>query len=111
MYDELHSWAPGSAGRLDELSRRFSLLYQELAREELARDPAWLRWRWFPKNHLLLHLAGAQAESMGNPRGWWNFADESAIGMSADIAESVHPWTFSSSAVGKYMVLESAQLT
>ena len=104
-YEELYKWQNDSSpARLDDARRRFLFLCQQLSREVLGQPGAWLRWRWFPNFHLLLHLS-TQALEWGNPKDIWNYLDESAIGLGADVAESVHIRTFAKSVMQKWMVL------
>ena len=70
-YQELEHWTPTSAVRLEEAVRRHCLLYLSLARESQQHDDRFLLWRWYPKHHMVLHLAGEQAHTMGNPASWW----------------------------------------
>ena len=104
MYDEFKAWKPGSAAIVADCCRRHELLYMELARLEIARVGAehWLRWRWFPKHHMMLHLTKEQAEEFGNPACFWNYADERAIGTCVDLAESSHVGTLSDTTMQKY---------
>ena len=79
-------------------------LYHQLARAVLREGQHWLRWRWNPKFHLLLHSVGEQSRLYGSPKDLWNYWDEGAIGLSVDVAESVHIRTFAVSVLRKYMV-------
>ena len=103
-YMELDNWAADSADRLEEFCRRHLLLYASLAIESLRADSRFLCWRWYPKHHMLMHLAGEQATRMGNPRSWWCYGDEGSIGIAVRIAESTHPRTLATSCMNKYLV-------
>ena len=101
-YLELHDWKEDSPARLELAVRRHVLLYLSLSREQAAMDfSAWVSWRWKPKHHMVLHLAGEQARRVGNPVLWWCYSDESSIGMASTLAESVHPRTLPQAALGK----------
>ncbi len=105
-YCELNEWGEGSAARLEVALRRHVLLYLSLARDVLAEDcHAWLRWRFKPKHHMVMHLAGEQARRMGSPKTWWCYSDESSIGYAVGIAESVHPLTLPRAAMIKNLVV------
>lgn len=103
-YTELESWGVDSATRLEEFVRRHVLLYSSLAIESAQKDERFLLWRWYPKHHMVLHLAAEQAKMMGNPRTWWCYADEGSIGMAVDLAESSHPATLATTCMQKYIV-------
>ena len=103
MYQELYDWREGSAERFEHALICMLLLYHQLARETIAANEAWLAWRWFPKMHMLLHLA-RQAHTIGNPRNWWCYLDEGAIGFAVDLAESMHILTFCVAVMEKYLV-------
>ena len=75
-YLELYGWREGSPGRLEEACLRFLHLYHQLARAVLREGKHWLRWRWYPKFHLLLHLVGEQSRLYGNPKDLWNYLDD-----------------------------------
>ena len=113
-YEELDNWQEGSPARLEEMCRRHVLLYLSLAREaaDIAQraELPWLAWRWKPKHHMLLHLSSHQALAMGNPRLWWCYLDESAIGMAVDLAETVHVRTLPQAALSKRLVWEMLDL-
>lgn len=101
-YTELESWGAGSASRLEEFVRRHVLLYSCLSIESAQKDSRFLLWRWYPKRHMVLHLAAEQARTMG--RTWWRYADEGSIGMAADLAESSHPSTLATTCMQTYIV-------
>ena len=103
MYDEMYNWKDGSAERFEDMTVRFLHLYHQLARGSIRANPQWLAWRWFPKFHMLLHIC-RQAYTMGNPKSWWCYADESAIGFAVDVAESVHVLTCSGAVMSKCIV-------
>ena len=102
-YHELDHWSTGSAIRLETFCRKHVALYLSLA-EDTRREDEWLLWRWKPKHHMLLHLSKEQAARMGNPRNWWCYADENAIGIAVSIAESVHPSTLPTASMIKYTI-------
>ena len=105
MYDIMENWDQDSQAALEIACRKHLLLFLELSKLH-ADDPAgWVRWRWYPKHHMLLHLTGDQAKRMGNPRSWWCYQDEGQIGMAARICESVHIATLSKTCMEKYLVL------
>ena len=106
MYEELNAWSEGSADRLAVACRRHLLLCMQLAREQLrlVGGGPWLQWRWYPKHHMAMHLCEHQAKVWGKPKTWWCYADESAIGMAADLAETVHPWTLPAASLSKWLV-------
>ena len=104
-YKELDNWSDQSAARLQDFCRRHLLLFMSLAREVVQTDGEWVRWRFFPKAHMLQHLAGAQARRWGNPKEWWCYTDESVIGMVVRLAETCHPSTLATACCSKYLVL------
>ena len=75
----------------------------------MARGAEWLRWRWYPKMHMMLHLTGGQAARLGNPWSSWNYTDEGAIGIASDVAESVHVNTLPRAVMDKYLVWATMQ--
>lgn len=68
-------------------ARSFVMMYNQLNRDALSTNIRSLRWRLYPKFHLMIHLC----ESGENPKDSWNYMDESAIGDSAIDAEGCHP--------------------
>jgi hypothetical protein len=82
--------------------RAFHMLYNQLNRGALVSDPRSVRWRLYPKFHLMIHLC----ESGENPRDSWNYADESEIGVGATVAEDCHPNTMHRSLIKNYRVFE-----
>jgi len=89
MYLELQNWGQGSAERLATACRRHLLLFVSLSRAHIVPGADWVRWRWMPKHHMMLHLTELSAIH-GNPANSWNYADENEIGKAAKHAESVH---------------------
>ena len=106
MYDTLDGWHPSAHAALASDCRKHLTLFLELAMPFKDAPNGWLRWRWFPKHHMLLHLTGEQARRMGNPRSWWCYLDEGHIGQAARVCESVHSKTLAKSCMDKYLTLQ-----
>ena len=103
MYVLLDNWSTDSPELLTLHARRHLTLYLALAKDTMVEGRGWTRWRFYPKHHMLLHIA-AQSHKFGNPKLHWDYTDEDAIGMCADIAESVHINTLSVACRDKYRV-------
>ena len=78
MYQELACWKDdgSSQRRLGLCARQHVALFSRLRARHL--DPRC--WVWKPKHHLMLHVA---EDARTNPKGEWNYADESEIGKAA----------------------------
>ena len=89
------------------LIRRHLILYAELGAEALRnldhQSCGWIKYRWYPKHHLFSHLEG-QIASNGSPALNWCYADESAIGILVDVAESCHPSNLHRLPIQKYRI-------
>ena len=108
-YLELGDWKAGSAKSLEQYCRRHVLLYLSLSREAVRTEENWVSWRWYPKHHMLLHLSCEQAQQWGNPRFWWCYSDEGAIGIAVKLAESAHPRTLAATCFEKYITTLSLE--
>ena len=82
-------------------ARSFCVLYNQLNRQALT-DPRSVRWRLYPKFHLMIHLC----ETGANPRQSWNYLDESAIGDGARVAETCHPNNMHRALLEDYRIFE-----
>ena len=74
--------SPFDQGLAAASCRKFCLLYAALNKE--AKDDRF--WRIKPQMHLFQELAEFQTESLGNPRHFWAYKDESFMGFLAQIA-------------------------
>ena len=101
-YKELELWGPGSSEVLGREGRTFMILYGQLSEEAAATDPRGLLWRLYPKLHLFLHVC----EQGVSPTLTWNYADESAIGECARMAETCRPSSLGTTIIRKYRAFE-----
>ena len=62
-------------------------------------------WKFTPKCHLIEHLFNEQCREVGNPRGYWTYADEDLVGLSIDVAQSCHVRTMVPTALVKWLIL------
>jgi hypothetical protein len=99
MYEELLRWREGSQHRAGEAACRFVLMYSEMGRIHHALDPQTLRWRFFPKFHLLLHCLEYATDNAADA---WCYADEDQIGQASELATSCHARTVGRSVMEKY---------
>ena len=83
-------------------ARAFGMLYNQLNRGALADNPQSVRWRLYPKFHLMQHLC----ETNENPRHSWNYMEESAIGEAAITAEACDPAHMHRSLIQNYRLFE-----
>ena len=97
-YDLLQDF---DAEAMGAAARSFNMIYNQLNRMALSENPMSVRWRLYPKFHLMIHIC----ESGENPRESWNYMDESAIGDSASLAESCQPASMHKTLIGNYRVL------
>ena len=100
MYDVLDNWTPASQAAAATHYRRHFLLYESLAKDKLVPGQPWLWWRLKPKHHMMFHVL----EQLGNPRAYWNYGDESSIGVAATIAERAHLFTLPLSLLQKHLL-------
>ena len=94
IYDELYSWSSiASPARIARFGRCFNALFSDLGKATVRDFPNlnYEPYKFYPKNHLLIHCLEDQVGVMGNPKDHWNYQDESAIGDAATVAESSHP--------------------
>ena len=105
MYNEFKAWGDDSPKRVAEMLRRHEMLYMRLGREQIFLYGAqnWVKWRWYPKHHMMCHLTREQTVQYGSPACYWNYSDERSIGHAVQIAESTHVSTLSDSTILKYM--------
>ena len=92
VYERLKIWSDGSASQCATEGRRFLMLYAQLNREGDERVAAlkWTPYKFYPKFHLFVHLVEDQTKHVGNPRKFWCYGDEDAIGKGCEIAASGH---------------------
>ena len=83
------------------LGKRLAGIYTALATS--AKEAGVKMWKLMPKLHLFLHLCEWQAQSHGNPRFFWTYADEDLAGIMADVAASCHTLTVETSALFKWV--------
>jgi hypothetical protein len=106
MYDELEpsSWSQTKAPNVRRLARTHLLLYAELTLEAAAglEGHAVLFYRIYPKHHLLVHCIEDGLKDFGNPRSFWCYGDENAIGDCADMCASLHKMTIHRSVITKH---------
>ena len=98
-YKQLDAFDPDQMGFH---ARCFNLLYNQLNRDALANNPRSVRWRIYPKFHLMIHIC----ESSENPSNTWNYMDESAIGEAAFAAERCKTDQMHRSLVQNYRIHE-----
>ena len=96
FYDEHQpsKWNPEtSPQRIAKFGRQHVILYAELTHIALQNcDFHRLGWhpsKFYPKHHLFVHLS-EEACSSGNPREFWCYWDDSAIGDVVAVAEASH---------------------
>ena len=82
--------------------RAFNMLYNQLNRQALAADANSVRWRLYPKFHLMIHIC----ESGENPKDARNYMDESAIGDGANAAERCPPNNMHRSLIQNYRIFD-----
>ena len=106
FYEELRIWGPGSPQRAAVLGRTHVILYAELLREALAsgdwENSSWHPWRFYPKHHLFVHLAEVGIARAGNPKAFWCYQDENAIGEAVKIGKACHCKYVHRSIIDKY---------
>jgi hypothetical protein len=106
VYTELehNNWNESSAARVFTLGRKHVLMYCALScrHAEINRHRSWEQWRMYPKHHQFLHILEDQIAVQGNPRLSWCYADESAIGNAARLAEASHPKALATIIVAKW---------
>ena len=90
MYELLEDLKPENNDVVSKLGRQHVILYSEIARAHVPRDPTekWLLWRMYPKHHLFLHCIEDQLTESGNPRDSWTYPDERKIAEVVKMAES-----------------------
>ena len=85
MLMNLEEWHP----KLAKAScQKFCILYAALAAESERVHGHSTFWRIKPKMHMFQELMEYQAQDLGNPRLYWNYADEDFVGWVANIARS-----------------------
>ena len=104
LYSELYAWddlrSPATAGRL---VRQYNALYLELSDvTERELTPSYIPYKWYPKNHQLVHIMEDQIPRFGNPTHSWCYEDESNIGDGVSVAEASNPRWLHRSVVDKY---------
>ena len=94
FYKEMTNWTVGSGARVGTLARQHLELYLELARHHIDPDNfldgEWVRYRWYPKHHLFIHVVEGSLAVCDNPREWWCYGDESFLGEMISVAEAVN---------------------
>ena len=100
MYDVLDNWTLASQAAATTHYRRHFLLYESLARDRFVPGHPWLWWRLKPKHHMMFHAL----EQLCNPRAYWNYGDESSMGVVATIVERTHLFALPLSLLQKYLL-------
>lgn len=90
------------------LGRQHLLLYAELGKEALEdrthQTEGWIKWRWYPKHHLMSHCIEDQISVSGSAAESWCYADEGAIGEAVHVAESCHASVLNRTVIDKYRI-------
>ena len=106
FYEELTKWGIDSPRRAATFGRQHVILYGELLREALAsrewQDKTWHAWRFYPKHHLFVHLVEVAIPASGNPKSFWCYQDENAIGEAVEIGRACHCRNVHRSVIDKY---------
>ena len=107
IYVELRQWDQRlSPPKVAKLARTHIILYAELCREALDGGHfvanGWHAYKMYPKHHLFVHLMEEQTAACGNPADFWNYLDEDAIGLCADMSEACHGGFLHRAVIDKY---------
>ena len=94
FYEELGRWDIDSPRRAATFGRQHVVLYGELLREALAsgdwQSKKWHPWRFYPKHQLFVHLVEDTIPAAGNPKSFWCYQDENAMGEAVNIGHACH---------------------
>ena len=89
-----------------ELVRNHVILYSELTRNALEdgewQYTGWHSWRFYPKHHMLVHLAETIIARAGCVKEFWCYRDENHIGRAVELARAVHIKHVSTSLIKTY---------
>ena len=94
---------PTAKMELPKLGQRLVGLYSFLAGAAAGQGDR--MWKLSPKLHLFQHLCEWQSVEFGNPRYYWTYSDEDLAGSMAEVSETCHPATMSSTALFKWVHL------
>ena len=95
--------SPAAKSEIKDLAANLVILYNALSSE--AANSQLKRWKFAPQFHLFCHLCEIQAQTLGNPRTFWTYADEDLVGHLIEVARSCHPSTVAETGMFKYLLL------
>ena len=104
LHLELNAWdAETSLARVGRLVRQYNALYMELG-DVTHREmtPQYEPYKFYPKDHQVVHIMEDQIPRFGNPLVCWRYEDELEIGRCVYVAKSSNPLWLHRSIINKY---------